>query len=418
MEKTVKIILIGIMCLSLIASVKTDEKSTTDNNIKETEQTTEGIASEETTTEGSASEETTTEEPLTEEPTTEELVTEEPTTKPEPEVKTITISAAGDVTLGTNQKQGYERSFHLYYDKYGKEYFLKKVSGVFASDDLTILNCEGVLTESDNRMDKLWNHKGKPEYVDILTCASVEAVTLGNNHIMDYNEEGVADTIKVLEEAGIDYALTGPWGNRYGFYEVKGVKVGYVSVNEHYDKEACYPWLEAGLKALKERGADIVIAAVHWGGDYTHIIEPEQYDMGRWCIDIGYDLVLGSHPHVLQGIEYYKDKYIVYSLGNFCYGGNKNPAEKDTMIFQQTFTFVDGVLQIKPDDIKIIPCRLSSSADKNDYCPMIVTGTMAVETMSNLNGFCKEFGTEFDMDGYIIKKGIVDTEEVTTGQMG
>lgn len=334
----------------------------------------------------------------------------EPEPIPEPVITTVTISAVGDVTLGTNQKHSYSKSFHEYYDKYGKEYFLQKVKGVFEADDFTIINCEGTFTESDKRMDKLWNHKGKPEYVEILTCASVEAVTLGNNHIMDYGEVGVADTIQTVTDAGLEYALSGPWGNHYGMYEAKGVKIGFVSVNEHYDELECYPWLEDGLKTLREEGADIVIACTHWGDDYFHEIGQEQYDMGRWCIDQGYDLVLGCHPHLLQGIELYKDKYIVYSMGNFCYGGNKNPAEKDSMIFQQTFTFVDGKLQTDTDAIRVIPCRLSSSTNRNDYCPMICEGEMAEETIANLNSYCEEFGIKFGVDGYLVKE---EAEEPT-----
>lgn len=328
----------------------------------------------------------------------------EPEPIPEPVITTITISAVGDVTLGTNQKHSYSKSFHEYYDKYGKEYFFQKVKEVFEADDFTIINCEGTFTESDERMDKLWNHKGKPEYVDILTCASVEAVTLGNNHIMDYGERGVTDTVQTVTDAGLEYALSGPWGNHYGMFEVKGIKIGFVSVNEHYDDVECYPWLEDGLKTLREAGAQLVIACTHWGDDYLHEIEQAQYDMGRWCIDQGYDLVLGCHPHLLQGIECYKDKYIVYSMGNFCYGGNKNPKEKDSMIFQQTFTFADGALQTDAEAIRVIPCRLSSSTDKNDYCPMICEGEMAQETIDNLNRYCEEFGIRFDAAGYLIKE--------------
>lgn len=325
-----------------------------------------------------------------------------PTPTPEPVITTVTISAVGDVTLGTNQKHSYSKSFHQYYDKYGADYFLQKVKDVFAADDFTIVNCEGTLTDADDMLpDKLWYHKGRPEYAQILADASIEAATLGNNHIMDYGEEGVEDTITALTDAGLEYALSGEWGNHYGMYEVKGINIGFVSVNEHYDAEACYPWLEEGLQALREEGADLVIACTHWGDDYLREIEQAQYDMGRWCIDLGYDLVLGCHPHILQGIECYKDKYIVYSMGNFCYGGNKNPKEKDSMIFQQTFTFVDGELSPDPEAIRVIPCSLSSSGDKNDYCPMIAEGEPGETIIANLNKYCEEFGIAFDADGYL-----------------
>ena len=336
--------------------------------------------------------------------TQQDLATQQPETETqEPEVIEITISAVGDLTFGRNQKASYSGSFDEYYDDYGVDYFLQNVVDVFAADDCTIGNLEGVLTEStDIRASKEWNHKGRPEYVDLLTRGSIEVVSLGNNHIMDYNEEGVKDTIDTLENAGVTYAISGVWGDKYGMYETeKGIKIGFVSVNEYYEGNAVYTFLEDGLKQLREQGADLVFALVHWGGDKTHIIEDDQYTMGRWCVDQGYDLVLGCHPHVLQGIECYNGKYIVYSMGNFCYGGSKNPKEKDSMIFQQTFTFVDGVLQENTTDIRAIPCRLSGKTSKNDYSPVILDGDEAAETIQNLNSYSEEFGIAFDNEGYL-----------------
>lgn len=336
--------------------------------------------------------------------TQQDLVTQQPETETqEPEVVEITISAVGDLTFGRNQKASYSGSFDEYYDDYGVDYFLQNVVDVFAADDCTIGNLEGVLTEStDIRASKEWNHKGRPEYVNILTRGSIEVVSLGNNHIMDYNEEGVKDTIDTLENAGVTYAISGVWGDKYGMYETeKGIKIGFVSVNEYYEGNTVYTFLEDGLKQLREQGADLVFALVHWGGDKTHIIEDDQYTMGRWCVDQGYDLVLGCHPHVLQGIECYNGKYIVYSMGNFCYGGSKNPKEKDSMIFQQTFTFVDGVLQENTTDIRAIPCRLSGKTSKNDYSPVILDGDEAAETIQSLNSYSKEFGIAFDNEGYL-----------------
>lgn len=332
----------------------------------------------------------------------EDEMTETETT-PQPEVTDIVISAVGDITLGTNQKATYSNSFHEYYDKYGADYFLQNVKGVFEEDDFTIINLEGTLTNSDNiRTTKQWNHKGKPEYVNILTNASVEAVTLGNNHIMDYQQEGVNDTIKTVKDAGLAYGLSGDWGHALGIYEVKGIKIGFVSVNEYYEGTRVYKWLEDGLTELRKQGADIVIAAMHWGGDKVHELEENQRVMGKWCIDEGFDLVLGCHPHVLQGIEVYNGKYIVYSMGNFCYGGSKNPAEKESMIFQIKFSFADGVLQAETD-ARIIPCRLSSVTNKNDYCPVILEGEEAQKVIDQLNGYSEEFGLVIDEDGHIVK---------------
>ncbi len=304
---------------------------------------------------------------------------------PEPDTIQITISAAGDVTLGSNQNQTYDFSFHEYYDNNGAEYFLQNVRDIFEADDFTIVNLEGTLTNSEDRREKQWNHRGKPEYVEVLTCSSVEAVTLGNNHIMDYNKEGVADTISTVKNAGIAYGLSCGWGNEYGLYETgKGVKIGFVSVNESSEGKYSYPYLEDGLAALRDAGAHIVIACTHWGDEKTHVVAQDQIDMGRWCIDMGYDLVLGCHPHVLQGIELYNGKYIVYSMGNFCYGGNKNPADKDSMIWQQTFTLTDGMVQPE-SEARVIPCSLSSVTRRNDFCPIVLECEEAEGLFQRLN---------------------------------
>jgi poly-gamma-glutamate synthesis protein (capsule biosynthesis protein) len=319
------------------------------------------------------------------------------------EVVEITISAVGDLTFGRNQESSYDDTFDEYYDTYGSDYFFQNVKEIFEQDDFTIGNLEGTLTEStDIRASKTWNLKGRPEYADILPESSIEAVSLGNNHIMDYNEEGASDTFAAVEGAGVTYAISGEWGDQYGLYETeKGIKIGFVSVNMVYEGAAVYTYLEEGLPALRQQGADLVFAVIHWGTEKEHTCSENQKELGRWCIDQGYDLVLGSHPHVLQGIERYNGKYIVYSLGNFCFGGNRNPDDKETMIFQQTFTFVDGVLQDDSSAVRVIPCRISSTTSKNDYCPVVLTGDDAAEVIGHLNEYSEEFGIAFDEFGTV-----------------
>lgn len=324
----------------------------------------------------------------------------------EPEVITLKISAAGDVTLGNMHTQGYEGTFRQMYDQKTPEYFLENVKPIFAEDDMTIVNFEGVLTLSDERVEKTYNMKGDPEYVSILTAGSVEAVGLGNNHHMDYGQQGHDDTVAALEDAGIAYAVDG----QIGHYEVKGLTVGFVSVNEVYDGKTVETWLENGIRQLREEGADLIIAACHWGIELDHYPKEYQKELGRKCIDWGADLVLGHHPHVLQGIEEYNGKYIVYSLGNFCFGGNRNPKNKDSMIFQQTFTFIDGEKQ-EDRDIQVIPCSISSVKSRNDYKPTPTEGKEAERIMGLLNKYSRDFGIEFDMEGHLIQEEF-NTEDV------
>lgn len=321
-------------------------------------------------------------------------------TEPEPEVITFTISAAGDATLGNTQLQGYDHTFRQMYDtQQNPGYFFQNVKPIFEEDDMTLVNFEGVLTFSEDRVEKEFNLKGDPEYISILTEGDVEAVSFGNNHHMDYGQQGHDDTVAAFAEAGIEYACDA----KVGYYENKGIKVGFVSVNEVYDGKAVEAFLEEGIEELKEAEVDLIIACCHWGIELEHYPEAYQQELGRKCIDWGADLVIGGHPHVLQGIEEYNGSYIVYSLGNFCFGGNRNPKDKNTMIFQQTFTFVDGVKQ-EDDNIKVIPCSISSIKERNNFQPTPAEGEDAERIMGVINEYSAGFGIEFDMDGHLIQK--------------
>lgn len=306
----------------------------------------------------------------------------------------ITLSFTGDCTFGRNQKASYTRSFDEMYDNKGAKYFFNKVRHIFENDDITVINLEGSLTTSTDIQDKMWNHKGDPKYVNIMTTSSVEVATMGNNHRLDYGVSGFEETMDVLEKAQIDYCYDGV----YLAYEVKGIKVGFVSVNVVYDGLAVRKWLKEGYQQLRDQGCSIVVACIHWGGDKTPVIEDYQVNLGHEVIDWGYDLVVGNHPHVLQAMEVYKGKFICYSLGNFCYGGNKNPPDKDSGIFQQTFTFVDGVL-VEDYNAQFIPCSLSGVDYRNDYQPTPSKGSEYKRIIEKMNGYSSEYGFALDSDG-------------------
>lgn len=328
-------------------------------------------------------------------------------TDPEPEITEITLTFVGDCTFGRNQKHNYANSFDEYYDRYGADYFLKNVRPIFEGDDITVINLEGSLTTSTDIQDKLWNHKGDPEYTQIMTGSSVEVATMGNNHRLDYGQSGCDETIKVLEEAEIGYC----YDDVYLIHEVKGVKVGFVSVNEHYDGTAVEVWLTEGYEYLRQQGCAIVVACVHWGLEKTSELNDYQLELGYKLIDMGYDLVVGNHPHVLQAMQIYKGRFICYSLGNFCYGGNKNPEDKDSGIFQQTFTLVDGELE-HDVNARFIPCFLSSVTNRNDYQPTLATGEEYDRIIQKINGYSEVFGLTFDDEGKPVFK---DDEESIVG---
>ena len=294
----------------------------------------------------------------------------------------LTLSVVGDCTLGTDETFDYDTSLNAYYENYGADYFLQNVKDIFSTDDLSIANFEGTLTASDEREDKTFAFKAPASYASILTGGSVEAVNTANNHSHDYGDQSFDDTLAALDDAGIVH---------FGYDEtavmdVKGIKVGLVGIYELYDHLEREQQLKDNIAKVKADGAQLIVVIFHWGNETETVPDSNQTTLGRIAIDEGADLVCGHHPHVLQGIETYKGRNIVYSLGNFCFGGNSSPSDMDTMIYQQTFTIdADGV---KKDNVtNIIPCSISSAAydGYNNYQPTPAEGDEATRILGKIN---------------------------------
>lgn len=308
----------------------------------------------------------------------------------------IKISAVGDCTLGNESGKARAGSFDDVYQKNSKnpDYFFGKVADIFAQDDLTIVNLEGPLTSSGQKRDKagkavssatvqavgngkpaskgnaryFW-FKGKPSYAELLPRASVEAANLANNHALDYGQIGYKNTISSLTKNGVIHFGE----DKTSVFEKHGKKIAMLGfkVNEYTDgKKIC-----SEIAKTKANGADVVIVSFHWGVERAVKPEASQRKLGKAAIDSGADLVLGHHPHVVQPVETYKGRHIVYSLGNFCFGGNLDPQDKDTFIFKETITISeDGTRKFQAN---AIPCRISSSTEKNDFQPTPVYGKEA-----------------------------------------
>lgn len=303
------------------------------------------------------------------------------TVTPEPKMDpvSLTLSVVGDCTLGTDEYFDYDTSLNAYYENYGADYFMANVKSIFSKDDLTIANFEGTLTESTEREDKQFAFKAPASYANILTAGSVEAVNTANNHSHDYGEESFNDTLKALDTANIlhfgydETAVT----------EVKGFKVGLVGIYELNDHLGREEQLKQNIAKVKQDGAQLIVVIFHWGNEKEEVPDENQKTLGHLAIDEGADLVCGHHPHVLQGIEEYKGKNIVYSLGNFCFGGNAYPSDMDTIIFQQTFTIDQN--GVKDDNVtNIIPCSISSDSDYNNYQPTPAEGEEATRIMQKI----------------------------------
>ena len=300
-------------------------------------------------------------------------------TDTEGEPAEILLSFTGDCILGTDEFFAWDTGLPAYYNLYGPEYFLKNVRSIFEEDDLTIVNMEGTLTEETTRVDKQFAFKGDPEYVKILTSSSVEAANVANNHSHDYGEKSFQDTVQTLEENGI---------KTFGYddvavLEVKGIRVGMFGIYELDDHLERIPQVKQDIAKLKDQNVDIIVAVFHWSNELVTVPDENQVTLAHLAIDEGADVVVGHHPHVVQGIDEYKGKMIAYSLGNFCFGGNTHPTEMDTFIFQQKF-ILDGKRNITGSEYKVIPCRVSSETTYNNYQPTPLVGEEAKETMDKI----------------------------------
>ncbi|MDE8702605.1 CapA family protein [Adlercreutzia equolifaciens] len=284
---------------------------------------------------------------------------------------TLTVTFAGDCTLGTDENFDASRNFTARWEAENEDpaYFLKNVADLFGADDLTVVNMEGTLTDSTERADKQFAFKGPAEYAKILSSASVETASVANNHSADYGQQSLDDTIEALDAEGIE-----SFGyDRICYRDVKGVKVALIGAAFPEDSDDNRKQMTDNIAKAREEGAQLVLVYVHWGIEREYTPTQDQIDMGHAAIDAGADLVVGGHPHVIQGYEVYQGRYIVYSLGNFCFGGNSNPEDKDCMIFQQTFT-VTGDEVAKNDDVDFIACSVSSESDRNTYQPTLAEG--------------------------------------------
>ena len=342
-----------------------------------------------------------------EEPTEQTTKTTQTTQVAEPEGPdaTITITAIGDCTLGTDTNLSTDTNFNTVYENNGSDptYNFRNVVGYTSADDLTIINFEGTLSESTDRQDKEYAFEAPFSYVDILTNGSVEAANLANNHSYDYGTQSYEDTKQTLTDAGIvNFGY-----DRVNTTEINGVKIGFLGLNAVSEYGTATDQLYTDVAALEEEGCTIIICCIHAGTEGAAVPDSEQVTLAHAAVDAGCDLVLGTHPHVLQGVELYNNCYILYSLGNFVFGGNDSPGEFSTMMWQQTFTVKNGELVVDADTLAtacVIPCRLStSSSELNDYQPVALSGEEATSVMTLLNDRSAQlpsggvvFGTEVD----------------------
>lgn len=302
------------------------------------------------------------------------------------EETTITITFVGDCTLGGYRGQPSGRTYHEYFEEHGADYFFDKVRYIFESDNVTFINLEGSFSETQATADKKFPIRCEPEHLSILTGSSIEVANLANNHSLDCGREGLDYTKKLLYDSGISYCGDGEVATVMS----KGKKLTFLGYNGWSASEDLMSKIKSDIENARASGSDLVFVEFHWGTERENVSNSTQEMLGRHAIDCGADMVVGSHPHVIQGIELYKGKIICYSLGNFSFGANKNPDDKDTYVFQMKYIIKDDG-SVEPYSGKVIPCSISSETDKNNYQPVPLTDWDMLRVLKRLTDYSSKY---------------------------
>lgn len=263
--------------------------------------------------------------------------------------KSVTIHFVGDMIFSSKVETLLESK--------GYSYPFAYLGDTFKKDDLTLGNLETpVTTGGVSAQNKQYVFKSSPKALDALRAAGMDVVNLGNNHILDQGEVGLMDTIKHLDQSGIQYVGAGKDANRaYQPLYIKrgGMTIAVVGCSRVYPEPgwaagaskpgvaSAYPgkgYRDRVLSTIADarKKADLVIVMAHWGIERSLSPDANQKNLAHDFVDAGADLIIGGHPHVLQGLEQYKGKWIAYSTGNFIFTKSSTPSTWKTAVFQAT----------------------------------------------------------------------------------
>ena len=304
----------------------------------------------------------------------------ENTTMPATAVETTTdnafqikLSFVGDLLCATDARTSYENCFEDVAAVKDPAYFLSEVHEYFLNDDFTIGDAENVYSDNKNlsmsdkgqyadpNIEAYW-FKTKSKNAKILSAGGIDMVSIDNNHINDYGAQGHQDTKDALDKANVLWGEEG----KIVYYEKQGYKIAVICVSMYNDGV-----LEKikGYVSDASKKSDYQIIYFHGGVEAVHVPEDWKINACHTLIDAGADMVIGDHPHVLQPREVYKGKTIIYSMGNFVFGGNRHP-ENRTIIYQHTLT-IDSDGTLKNEKGKIIPCYVYTG-DTNNWKPQVI----------------------------------------------
>ena len=294
----------------------------------------------------------------------------------------ILLTFTGDCTLGSEDRlKDKSYSIQRYIRDFGYGYPFLNMKDLFTRDDLTVINLENVFSDSmTDRAKKTYNFRSPRAFARILPEGGVELAFLGNNHIMDYGVRGLNDTLAALEGAGVAWFADTKEASAYYILEKNGVKVGFTGAYTSY-WHANPEGLDQTFLKLKELGCDAIVGVMHGGAEYSPVRNYAQQRMAEFMAAQGAAVVIGHHPHVVQGLEIIGQTSVVYSLGNFSFGGNRELRATKALVAQVTLRFSENKTYLG-HQLNLIPVCPSGTLEFNDYQPAFLGGEDASQTIA------------------------------------
>lgn len=309
----------------------------------------------------------------------------------------VVISAVGDIMLSGSGERVYK--------KYGYEYPFEATREILKRADIVTGNLEAPLASNGVEFtEKRFRFKTSPQAAIALKNAGFTHLSLANNHILDFGVEGLQQTLSALDTNNIAHSGAGLGlsdARKASVLEVKGVRIALLSYSLTYpddffagvDRPGTAPGYASNFTvdiSKAKENADCVIVSFHWGGEGLEIPKPYQLSAAHSAVDAGADIVLGHHPHVLQGIEYYGKGVIFYSLGNFAFGSHSRTSAR-SMIARIVF---DGGIR----EVEIVPLNVFNSEVR--FQPKPLVGRLARKAAEAVNLLSAPMGSRVaDIDG-------------------
>ncbi len=315
----------------------------------------------------------------------------------------VVINAVGDIMLAGSGTALFKRT--------GYDYPFLATTSLLRRGDITIGNLESPLTNSGEEFTgKKFRFKSAPASAAALQRAGFTHLSLANNHILDFGAKGLRETIATLDGAGISHAGAGTdLGNarQASIVTVRGKRIALLAYSLTYpaefyagtDRAGTAPGYEAYYRtdiARARQSADYVVVSFHWGTECDDFPRGYQKNTAHRAIDAGADVVLGHHPHVLQGIEYYKHGVVFYSLGNFAFASRSRKADR-SMIAR--ITLDNGI-----SAVEVIPLNVLYSDVR--YQPRPLDGAGGEDVARHLARLSADMGTSFSQGtaSYLVER--------------